>query len=58
MYDYETRGYVVEWTIGEKKYKQDGFDTEESAADFAREKLKTIADLANVIEERCAIGWW
>lgn len=57
-FDYEIRGYVVEWKIGEKKYKQDGFSTEESAINFAREKLKTTADWANIIKESYAVGRW
>lgn len=56
-YDYEIRGYTVQWSIGGKSYKQDGFCTEESAAEFAREKLKT-ADSVTLIQERHAIGWW
>lgn len=55
-YDYEIRGYYVEWKIGDKIYKQDGFDTEESAAEFAREKLIEVDSVA-LIEERYAIGW-
>lgn len=54
-YDYEIRGYCVEWKIGEKLYKEDGF-TEESATKFAREKLKTADEVA-LIQESYAIGW-
>ena len=56
-YDYEIRGYFVEWWIGEEKYKKDGFSTEESAAEFAREMLKK-ADKIALIKEEYAIGWW
>lgn len=56
-FDYEIRGYVVEWKIGNKTYKQNGFDTEESAKEFAKEKLKEF-DSVTLIQERYAIGWW
>lgn len=53
-YDYEIKDYAVEWKIGEKSYKQDGFSTEESAGKFARKKLKT-ADSVSLIKESRAI---
>lgn len=56
-FDYEIRGYVVEWEIGDKTYKQNGFGTEESAAEFAKEKSKE-SDSVALIQERYAIGWW
>ena len=57
MYDYETKGFYVKWKVGKKTHKKSGFRTEESAAQFAREKLKE-ADSVALFEERYAIGWW
>lgn len=55
-FDYEIRGYCVEWWIGEKKYKQDDFHTEESAAEFAM-KMSKKSDSVTLIQEKYAIDW-
>ena len=56
MYDYEIEGYSVKWKTGEEIHRRDGFSTEESATDFAREKLKTT-DNVTIIQARRMIGW-
>lgn len=55
-FDYEIRGYVIEWKIGGIFHKQDGFATEDAALAFARE-IEKSADSVCFIQERYAIGW-
>ena len=55
-YDFEIKGYYVEWKINGKKYRKDEFGTGEEAVKFARQKLK-IADSVVIIKESYATGW-
>lgn len=56
-FDYEIRGYVVEWKTEGKHFKREEFKNEDAAATFAKEISKT-ADSITLIQERYAIGWY